>query len=229
MIWLLACNAPQDSSKITESSIEDSQPQESSQESSPAESQESSPLEDTEDPFADELVSFTPGDFAGYGQESLPDVVLGSPEAPGNGNGSLDVLSLGDKGELVLKITDQVLIDGPGTDLLIFENPFTGWYETGIVGVSMDGENWTEWPCDAEDEAGGFPGCAGVALVYANSSNGIDPTDPDAAGGDRFDLGEIGVSEAIYIRVRDSGMNEASGTAGGFDMDALSVVNGRSL
>ena len=34
------------------------------------------------DAFADVVESFTPGAFAGFGQDKLPDVVLGLPPAP---------------------------------------------------------------------------------------------------------------------------------------------------
>ena len=176
--------------------------------------------------FADAVVSFTPGEGAGYGQDALPGVVLGAPLPPGNGGGSLDVLSLGREGEIVLRFDGPALIDGEGVDLLVFENPFVGWYETGVVAASDDGVTWAEWPCDAEDAEGGFPGCAGVAVVYANAENGLDPTDPEVAGGDAFDLADIGLAQARFVRVRDSGMNPYEGVAGGFDLDAVAIVNG---
>lgn len=176
-------------------------------------------------PFVDAALSYVPGEGAGFGQDRFPDVVLGPPMAPGDGGGSLDVLSLGREGAIVVSFRALDLVDGPGPDLLVFENPFRGWYETGIVGVSMDGETWTEWPCAADDTDGGYPGCAGVALVYANATNGVDATDPDAAGGDRFDLSDIGVTQARYVRVRDSGANDYAGIAGGFDLDAMAALN----
>ena len=179
----------------------------------------------TGDPFADAVISFSPGEGAGYGQDSYPTVVLGSPEAPGTGGGSLDVLSLGKQGEIVLAFTDYGLVDGEGPDLLVFENPFTGWYEPGRVAVSDDGINWMEWPCDPADASGVYPGCAGVALVYANSSNGIDPTDPATAGGDAFDLADLGITQARYVRIQDGGLADYSGNSGGFDLDALAVIH----
>lgn len=176
------------------------------------------------EPFADVVVSFTPGEGAGYGQDALPDVVLGPPFAV-EGGGSLHVLSLGDGGEIVLELTDIGLIDGDGPDLLVFENPFVGWIETGVVAASEDGASWFEWPCDAASRVG----CAGPGLVYASPSNGVDPTDPAVAGGDAFDLAAIGLARARFVRVRDSGENSYEGTAGGFDLDALAVVNGEPL
>ena len=176
-------------------------------------------------PFAAKVVSFTFGEHAGYGQDRFPDVVYGPPESPGGGGGSLDVLSLGEAGQIVLGFQGIDLVDGPGIDLLVFENPFIGWYETGVVGVSEDGETWVEWPCDAEDTVSEYPGCAGVGIVYASATNGLDATDPDAAGGDAFDLADIGVSRARFVRIRDSGANAYAGTSGGFDLDAVALVH----
>lgn len=174
-------------------------------------------------PFIDLVVDFSPGPGAGYGQDRFPDVVFGPPEAPGGGAGSLDVLSLGVGGILVAQFRDGDLVDGDGVDLLVFENPFAGWAEPAVIGVSDDGVTWTEWPCAAEDADGGYPGCAGVALVYASSTNGVDATDPDAAGGDHFDLADIGVSRARFVRVRDAGLGDAAGVASGFDLDAMAA------
>jgi hypothetical protein len=181
------------------------------------------------DPFVDQVVSFEPGEFAGFGQDLLPDVVLGGPEGGGESAGSSHVVSLGQVGVIVLAFTDIGLVDGDGPDLLVFENAFTGWPETGAVAVSDDGETWHEWPCDAEDSEGGYPGCAGVAAVLASSANGIDPTDPALAGGDAFDLADLGIASARYVRITDSGANSYSGDSGGFDLDALAVVNGQAL
>ncbi len=181
------------------------------------------------DPFADSVVSFTPGIGAGYGQDGYPDVVLGGPQAPGDGGGSLDVLSLGLSGEIVLAFDDVGLVDGQGPDLLVFENPFVGWYEPGYVAVSEDGVTWSEWPCDPTDAGGMYPGCAGVGLVYANDDNSVDAADPAAAGGDAFDLADLGVARARFVRVRDGGQGDGSGTSAGFDLDALAVVNGEAI
>ena len=179
-------------------------------------------------PFIDAVVSYIPGETAGYGQDRFPEVVFGPPAAPGNGGGSLDVLSLGREGSIVVTFRDLDLVDGPGPDLLVFENAFVGWPETGVVGVSDDGDTWTEWPCDVANPEAAYPGCAGVAPVYANADNGIDARDPDTAGGDRFDLADLGVTRARFVRVRDSGANPYDGISGGFDLDAIAVVHGAS-
>ena len=180
------------------------------------------------DPFADVVVSFSPGAGAGYGQDGYPTVVLGSPEGGGT-SGGLDVLSLGEAGTIILSFDDIGIIDGEGPDLLVFENPFPGWAERGLVAASADGETWAEWPCDPNDEAGAYPGCAGVALVYATSSNGIDATDPETAGGDAFDLADLGLASARYVRITDAGTSTYDGVSGGFDLDAIAVVNGEAI
>ncbi|MEM1414311.1 MAG: cell surface protein [Myxococcota bacterium] len=176
------------------------------------------------DVFADEVVSFMPGPNAGFGQDDLPCVVLGPPVGEGDGAGSLDVLSLGNAGEIVLAFRDTELVDGPGPDLLVFENPFSGFTETGAVAVSEDGITWEEWPC-LNSASMDFPGCAGVRPVFANPDNDIDPTDPEAAGGDAFDLADLGLTRARFVRIRDTGWNVYGGMSGGFDLDAIAAVN----
>jgi len=184
------------------------------------------PCENDGGPFAGRVVSFTPGDFAGFGQDRFPDIVLGPPHGGGAIMGSLDVLSLGRRGEIVLELTSLGVVDGPGVDLLVFENPFGTFVETGVVAVSEDGQTWHEFPCESSNRTGGYPGCAGVKPVFASPDTGIIPTDPTVAGGDGFDLSTLGVSRARFVRIRDSGSNYYGSTSGGFDLDAIAVVNG---
>ncbi len=177
------------------------------------------------DPFADAVIDFQPGESAGYGQDALPDVVLGSPEGKGDASGSLDVLSLGCGGSIVLELADLELVDGEGPDLLVFENAFTGFPEAGAVSVSADGAQWSTWPCDPAAE--GAPGCAGIGAVFAASDNGIDATDPATAGGDAFDLADLGLDSAAFVRIEDLAQQVCEGTSAGFDLDAIAVVNGQ--
>ncbi len=188
------------------------------------------------DPFADRVVSFSPGAFGGYGAARLPGVVLGPPHGGGDQAGSLDVVSLGRDGTLVVAFDDIALVDGPGPDLLVFENPFSSWFETAEVAVSRDGVTWLAWPCAADDNLHGWPGCAGVRPVYSAPGNGIAAVDPVAAGGDAFDLADLpGAATAVgsgpwrFVRITDSGRNPYAGNSGGFDLDAVAVVNGAPL
>ena len=181
-------------------------------------------------PYAIEVVAFEAGDNAGYGQDRMPDVVLGLPLGRGLSMGSTDVLSLGVGGSIVLEVGTP-MVDGEGDDLVVFENAFfiggvmsAPFVEPGIVGVSNDGVNFTEWPCDPLTAP--YTGCAGIAPVTANGEFDFDH--PEMGGGDRFDLSDIGVTTARFVRIRDAnvvtGMRAEAPTAG-FDLDAVAVLN----
>lgn len=185
------------------------------------------------DPFADCVDELVPMG-GGWGEESFPDIVLGPPEAGENGNAGLDVLSLGCGGQITLYFAGDGVVDGPGPDLLVFENPFTvgdgTFAEPARVLVSDDGVDWRAFACDpAGDDL--LRGCAGVAQVRANTGNGLDPTDPAEAGGDAFDLAEVGLARARYVRLIDVGDEYdpsgqwCGGRSGGFDLDALAAVH----
>lgn len=174
-------------------------------------------------PFITEVLEVEYGTGAGFGQESFPEIIFGPPVGYGEYRGSLDVLTLGEGGSITVGF-DILIPDGDGADIIVFENPFVGWLETGVVSASIDGETWFEWPCDAVDADNNFPGCAGVTPTQSHPDNCIDARDPALAGGDAFDLADIGLSEAKYIRITDSGAN----TLGGFDLDAIAIVHGVS-
>lgn len=183
-------------------------------------------LLDAGTPWADRVSRVMYGPGAGFGQDRFPDVVLGPPQGSGTSSGSLDVLALGREGVIELEFTDLIAIDGPGVDLLVFENPFGTFFETGVVSVSADGLDWREFPCAAGDVDAGFPGCAGTKVVHGNPSMGVSATDPAVAGGDGYDLSLVGLTSARFVRVRDSGANRFYGPpGGGFDLDAVAVVN----
>jgi hypothetical protein len=179
--------------------------------------------------YVSAVSSYQAGDGGGYNADLLPGIVEGPPHGGGDTAGSTDVVSLGSGGSIVLAF-DADLIDGPGPDLVVFENAFYAlgdpnhpFAEPAVVGVSLDGDTFTEWPCDL---APPYHGCAGVAPVYYDPDrNSLDPLDP-SAGGDRFDLADIGVSRARFVRIRDAGQC-CAGTMGttGFDLDAVALLN----
>jgi hypothetical protein len=182
-------------------------------------------------PYAREVVSFGPGEGAGFGMDELPDVVLGPPDGRGELSGSLDVLSLGKGGSIVLGFGELGIADVEGPDFVVFENAFWPggdpalvFAEPGEVSVSEDGEDWRTFPCDAEGDAmGHFEGCAGVtpALEYDTSSGSLDP---ETTGGDAFDLADVGVSHARFVRIVDVSLAGSEPTAG-FDLDAVGIVH----
>src|SRR5437016_9312750 len=162
--------------------------------------------------FADRVVGYTIGTGGGAREADLPRVVLGGPRGAGAFQGSMDTFSLGLGGSIVLEFTDNVVVNGPGPDFTVFENPFlvrgttTGvpLAEPGTVSVSADGEHWVTFPC-ALDAPPYYPGCAGVYPVFATADDpaaalvpsttpiadlvGVpfaDFTPPPGSGGDSF-------------------------------------------
>jgi hypothetical protein len=177
-------------------------------------------------PFAVEIHAFAPGAGAGFGQDRMPDVVLGPPSGGRSASGSTDVLSLGGGGAIVLRL-GRPIIDGDGADLIVFENPFLFggtqiFAEPGEVAVSADGVEFTTFPCAPADDAPN--GCAGFMLVLAGEAIDVDATNPATAGGDAFDLADVGLAEAAFVRIVDVGTGGAAPTAG-FDLDAVASVH----
>ena len=179
--------------------------------------------------YATTVESFTAGPGPDFGQSKLPDIVLGPPKGTGDASGSLDVATLGNGGTITLGFAPSSIVDGPGPDFIVFENAFYAagdkskpFAELATVEVSADGQNFQAFPCTATDAP--FASCAGWHPVYANpDTNDIDPTDPAVAGGDAFDLADLGVSEARYVRITDR--VDLTGLNGSFDLDAVSIVN----
>ena len=186
------------------------------------------------DSFIDCVESFTP-EGAVFGQDRLPEVVYGPPVAGPASMGSLDVLSLGCGGEITLYFDAPAIVDGPGPDFIVFENPIpvgdSTFAEPARVLVSADGLEWHAFPCEPGDDDA-LTGCAGVALVHAGGDDQIDATDPALAGGDAFDLADLGLSTVRYVRLLDVSVAHfgartwCGGGGGGFDLDAIAVVHG---
>jgi hypothetical protein len=182
-------------------------------------------------PFVTNVVRVDYGAGAGFGRSAFPAVVEGPPKGGGCCKGSLNVLSLGDGGSIVVEF-GQTIVDAPGADFIVFENPFdvggdpqNPYADPATVSVSSDGVTWFAFPCSA----GAYPwgACAGWHPVFANpDENAIDPLDPMRAGGDAFDLADLaadgGPMEAKYVRITDR-----ADVAGDFDLDAIGVVHGQ--
>lgn len=211
------------------------------------------------DPYADAVDSYVVGTNGGFNLSLMPGVVLGPPTGSGLYGGTLGVFSLGLLGEIVLEFTDNVIVDGPGYDFTVFENPFfsTGLFEViddlfseaGAVSVSQDGTTWYSFACD--DLVGDhpyYPGCAGVYPVLADGETDdrhpsvptLAPAIesfigqqkpnvpvPDGSGGDSYDLADIGLGWARYVKIEAS--DHVVGPFGpdnaGFDLDAAAAVN----
>jgi hypothetical protein len=183
------------------------------------------------DPWIDVVRSFTPGAFAGFGQADLPWIVFGPPVPGGATQGSTDVLSLGHGGVVEFSFRDNVVFDGPGDDLVIFENAFhigspTGslFTEYAFVEVSDEDRVWKRFPFDPSTGEGLAGGTAVADVVD-------DPLDAQA-GGDRFDLEDVGLQFVRHVRLVDAGdeiddvgNNVAPANQGGFDLDAAGAIH----
>ncbi|MFZ5894916.1 MAG: hypothetical protein ACOY0T_27895 [Myxococcota bacterium] len=183
------------------------------------------------DRFATNVVAHEFGAGQSFGQDRFPAAVLGPPRGGGCCAGSTDVTSLGDGGWVVLEFANNVIVDADGPDFIVFENAFVPsnappesvFAELGSVSVSQDGVHWFDFACTSTTYP--FAGCAGWRAVLANAdTNTIDATDPTSAGGDAFDLAELGINWARYVRIIDR--PEADGGVGTFDLDAVAIANG---
>jgi hypothetical protein len=204
-------------------------------------------------PFADQVVAYQIGVEGGAGQDKMPGIVLGPPRGGGAFQGSTDTLSLGLGGWIILEFSDGLMVDAPGPDFTVFENPFlvqglvTGppFAEPGTVSVSVDGEQWATFPCHV-DEPPYYPGCAGVYPVFADANDPTAPSplvpctmpiqalvgisidsfqSPACSGGDSFDLADVSLPAVRFVRIAASQLQPGAGGTAGFDLDAVAAVH----
>jgi hypothetical protein len=174
--------------------------------------------------FATDVVEVAYGPGQAFGRGAMPEVVLGPPHGGGCCQGSLDVVSLGNGGSIVVGFDHNGIVDGPGPDFVVFENPFeidedSVFAELGTVEVSDDGVDWVAFPCAASEPP--YDRCAGHQPVERDGGDG--PVDPALDGGDAFDLGEVGLERARLVRVVDR--EDLVGLDGVFDLDAVGIIH----
>lgn len=178
------------------------------------------------DPFPDEVILIRYGEGAGFGQNFFPNNILGPPDTSARATipsaNEQEILSLGSGGEIILKFNDGGIKNGEGPDFTIFENVFKYglnhfYRETAFVSVSVNGMDWYQFPYDSIT----FQGLAGV-----NPTNGDkNYRNPFESGGDPFDLLDVGLSCAYYLKITDTnGRVVDSGPS--FDLDAVVVIHG---
>lgn len=90
--------------------------------------------------FADEVVSFTPGDPGGGAEHSVAQKAISVADFKSGVDDNYVTLGCG--GELVLRFTDNALTDVGGPDLYIFET--AGKVEQADVYISKDGMEWAK-------------------------------------------------------------------------------------
>lgn len=180
--------------------------------------------------YATEVLAFEFGEGQDFGRDEFPEQVLGGPEGGGLAQGSLHVTSLGDGGWVALGFSPRTIVDGEGPDFIVFENPFYAGgdptapvAELGRVAVSVDGDEWHTFPCEPGDSPP-YLGCAGFTPVKADvtDAQSVSPFDAESAGGEAYDLADLGLSEVMFVRITDIAGDDAV-----FDLDAVAIVNGR--
>ena len=202
-------------------------------------------------PYGGKVIFYSIGISGGYGEKYLPGNVLGPPRGGSTPQSSPEqLLSLGNGGSITLEFADYVT-DGPGVDFIVFENPVKSdssvFTEAAFVEVSQDGKNFVRFPSifNADGEGGtgnpaNYINLAGVHPVYANPPT-ISATNPAVAGGDQFDLKDVGLKWIRYVRIIDTGYNSVDSRGNliddagnhfacapdkcGFDLDAISIVH----
>ncbi|GAB5540314.1 MAG: hypothetical protein SangKO_000740 [Sandaracinaceae bacterium] len=183
---------------------------------------------------ADQIVEATDETGAGFGD---PTRATNGVRGGGQMAQSLDVYSISVGGHLVLGWSGRLLVDGPGVDLVVFENAFdygdgVTFMDPVVVEVSQDGETWVAFPHDylAEDETVYSPraphwrGFAGVTPVsfHAEERPELDLFDPTEAGGDGFDLADVGLPHARYVRLSSAAAHDNPDTGAAFPRDPVS-------
>ena len=118
----------------------------------------------TTDCFADRIAALRIGAVSAPPATNTwqPGIVLGPPGNATPATGSLSVMSLGHGGQITLEFTDNEIVDGPGPDFIVFENPFfcttvpltaadpySVFAEPGLVEASDDGVDFRMFPYDA--------------------------------------------------------------------------------
>jgi hypothetical protein len=180
---------------------------------------------------ADTVLWFAPGtgQSVGQGPVFFPRNVLGMPDTSARiDKPSVDprtICSIGLGGDIVLGFAHHAVVNGPGTDFVVYENAFRYaagriYAEPATVQVSQDGLTWHPFPFDRST----LEGCAGVT-----------PTDPQLphGGGDAFDLAAVGMDSVRWIRLTDitqtllddPGHALFDPTLSGFDLDAVVALH----
>lgn len=169
--------------------------------------------------YADVVVSAPSATGEGFGDAHR---AVNGVRGGGTSEGSLDVYSLdgGERTQLVLGWRGALVMDGPGTDFVVFENAFqtaggaTHFMDPVIVSVSHDGETFVDMPhaYRAPDprrysaDPTHWEGFAGrTPVLFHEEENVVDPFDPELAGGDAFDLAALPDSDE-GDRIREEGI-----------------------
>jgi hypothetical protein len=185
------------------------------------------------DRFATSIVSFNQGGGGGLFDTNA---LLSAPTGGGFGSGSLDVLTLGIRGDVTLGF-DVDITNGPQADFTVDENVFlvgsnSIFAEYGFIEVSTNGVDFARFPNLGLPSSTVFrsaPGLAGGNPCLANVFfNSIDPFDPVVSGGDSFDLAELSADSTVTSGMVDLNLIRfvrlVNASLTGADFDAVAVI-----
>ena len=158
--------------------------------------------------WASEVVDYELG-LMDYQQPELGYVSYGSATDILGDSGT--IFSLGDHGSITVTF-DQTITNGPGDDLVVFENGFAYngvFMEIGFVEVSSNGTDFSRLPalCRRDSQPGGFDS-SDPALFYNLAGNyvggtGIDLEDLITAGDANVVSGLVDLAAITHVRVVD--------------------------
>jgi hypothetical protein len=182
----------------------------------------------------------------GFGNANL---AVNGVQGGGSSSGSKDVFSLGysvgKDNFITLRWSDRIVQNGPGTDLVVFENAFSfdgghhNFMDQIIVYLSRDGMTWVPYPHKYTSPTPAvyssdptlWVGFGGVNYVVYKEGSGIDPFNTMAAGGDAFDLdllpdtsagSDIKEHGARYIKLVTATSEQNPDTGANYVRDPLS-------
>jgi hypothetical protein len=203
------------------------------QDTSPADTGDTALDPDGEPAWADQVLA-----APGAGKLPFRDPALAVNGARGGGlsAGSLDVFSLGLAGDdswIDLGFSGRRVMDGPGADLVVFENPFQVgpgrvFVDPVRVYASPDGQHFVAWPARyrAPDPTAYSPdprhweGFAGRSPVQLHEEeNRVHPFDPALAGGDAFDLADLPPEDPLSAQLWAEGLLVVRLVAAGVEID----------
>jgi hypothetical protein len=189
----------------------------------------------TSDCFPDRVAALSIGTVSAppaYGSWQ-PGIVLGPPGNTTPTNGSLTVMSLGVGGSVTLEFTDNEIVDGPGPDFIVFENPFfctappttpsdpwSVFAEPGFVEASEDGIVFKRFPYDAAALAQVTTFCTDGALV--GQLIGLAGITPSFTGN-----WTVPDDPAVFDTTGSGGVSGHGGDA--FDLAAVGLTRARFL
>ena len=192
--------------------------------------------------WADAVAAYAPGPNVSN-QFLVAAKALGPAEESDGFNGSTNVVSLGDGGQITLTFPVP-LTDGPGADFAVFENAFSeDFLEFAFVEVSSDGTNFVRFPCHTLSTnpvdayaATGWTESAAIGGLAGKHTQGLGtPFDlRSLAGAPGLDLRRVTHVRIVDIP-GDGSVTDSYGNAifdpfptfgsGGFDLDAVGVLN----